>query len=436
MSPSIAALLSQIDLIGQDLAVSDSPEKQAKLRAAALNLSAALEPDSDIVERISFQYLDNVAIRIAIQLNLFEILVKSEKPKSLVDIFEITKADPILLRRLLNHLTTMDAVAQVGKDLFRPSRKSKIFAIPHQAAALKFCFDFNGPVWQETPSFLTKTNYVNPTDPLKCATQAAYKTDDHFFRVMIKRPPVFDTFNLWMTGYHDSRASWLDSYPFRERIIDSADTGEPITFVDVGSGRGHEAMAVKNRFPGLMGRLVIQDLPQVFKTLDGPSSDIEVMPHDFFSPQPVKGAKVYFFRHIFHAFSNDSCLKFLARTRDAMTPTYSRILISDWIVPSQISSNSQTPSETPPQLNTSNERDLIAEAAAAAAAAAQATRDAPLPPTFATAMDMNMLSVTGGQERTEVQWQELMQRAGLRIVGFWGPRDGRGTGIVEVVRDS
>ena len=55
MSPSIAALLSQIDLIGQDLAVSDSPEKQAKLRAAALNLSAALEPDSDIVERISFQ---------------------------------------------------------------------------------------------------------------------------------------------------------------------------------------------------------------------------------------------------------------------------------------------------------------------------------------------------------------------------------------------
>ena len=43
------------------------------------------------------QYLDNVAIRIAIQLNLFEILVKSEKPKSLVDIFEITKADPILL---------------------------------------------------------------------------------------------------------------------------------------------------------------------------------------------------------------------------------------------------------------------------------------------------------------------------------------------------
>lgn len=55
MSPEVAALLSQIDLLGKDIALADAPEKQAKLRAAALNLSAALEPDSDIVERISFQ---------------------------------------------------------------------------------------------------------------------------------------------------------------------------------------------------------------------------------------------------------------------------------------------------------------------------------------------------------------------------------------------
>ena len=40
--------------------------------------------------------------------------------------------------RLLNHLTGLDAVAQVGKDLFAPSRKSRVFAVPHQAAALKY----------------------------------------------------------------------------------------------------------------------------------------------------------------------------------------------------------------------------------------------------------------------------------------------------------
>lgn len=279
---------------------------------------------------------------------------------------------------------------------------------------------------------------------------------------MTKRPDVFETFNLWMTGIHHNRASWLDSYPFRERIIDSVTDDEEITFIDVGGGRGHETVTLKNRFPDLKGRFILQDLPQVFtQDLDLPS-DIEIMPYDFFTPQSVHGAKVYFFRHIFHAFADHICLQILSRTREAMTPSYSRILISDWIIPSQIATQKapisspprplqKLPEPTHPQ-NPSRSRSSLKKLFCVGSSdshrsprttlshpqspeATAIIQNAPLPPSFATSMDINMLAMTAGQERTEQQWQELMARAGLRVVGFWGPRDGRGTAIVEVIRD-
>lgn len=62
---------------------------------------------------------------------------------------------------------------------------------------------------------------------------------------------------------------------------------DAITFVDIGGGMGHEALALKNRYPNLPGRFVNQDLPQIVsgQNLDG----VESMAHDFFSPQPLRG---------------------------------------------------------------------------------------------------------------------------------------------------
>jgi O-methyltransferase domain len=56
--------------------------------------------------------------------------------------------------------------------------------------------------------------------------------------------------------------------------------------IDVAGGLGHEAAAVKKRYPELPARFVVQDLPQVTSEtkLDG----IEEITHDFFTSQPLQ----------------------------------------------------------------------------------------------------------------------------------------------------
>jgi hypothetical protein len=55
------------------------------------------------------------------------------------------------------------------------------------------------------------------------------------------------------------------------------------------------------KVPGI--KFVVQDLPPVIAMASPPAevaSRIEYMPHDFFAPQPVKGADFYFLRWILH----------------------------------------------------------------------------------------------------------------------------------------
>lgn len=39
---------------------------------------------------------------------------------------------------------------------------------------------------------------------------------------------------------------------------------------------------------------------------------------------------------------------------------------------------------------------------------------------FMTHLDLNMMAVLAAMERTEVQWHQLLESAGLRIVKIWG----------------
>ncbi|KAL9120609.1 MAG: hypothetical protein Q9187_002835 [Circinaria calcarea] len=97
MDTAIASLLSQVHTFGNQLSSSPDAETRSKLRKAVTKLSLALEEPGDVLERISMQFMEVVAIRIAINLGLFQILLKSEKPKSLAELATETGADATLL---------------------------------------------------------------------------------------------------------------------------------------------------------------------------------------------------------------------------------------------------------------------------------------------------------------------------------------------------
>lgn len=101
------------------------------------------------------------------------------------------------------------------------------------------------------------------------------------------------------------------------------------------------------------------------------------MPYDFFTPQPVAGARAYFLRDIMHNWSDAKCKSILQNITAAMDKNFSTLLIDQYVLPS-------------------TGADLrVAE------------------------MDILMLLHTSGIQRTVPMWEKLLSSAGLELVKIW-----------------
>jgi O-methyltransferase domain len=103
----------------------------------------------------------------------------------------------------------------------------------------------------------------------------------------------------------------------------------------VGGSIGFVCVALAEKFPNL--KFVVQDLPKT--VADAPSkipadlhSRIEFQAHDFYTPQPVKDADVYFFRWICHNQSDKYGVKMLQALIPALKPG-AKIVINDNCLP-------------------------------------------------------------------------------------------------------
>lgn len=93
-----------------------------------------------------------------------------------------------------------------------------------------------------------------------------------------------------MRKQREGRADWLDFFPLEERILHGFQPkDDAVLIVDIGGGLGHELESILDKFPGLKGRCILQDLPETIKRIESPRAGIEPIVHDFFMPQPIKG---------------------------------------------------------------------------------------------------------------------------------------------------
>lgn len=104
--------------------------------------------------------------------------------------------------------------------------------------------------------------------------------------------------------------------------------------VDLGGSHGHISIAIARKFPSL--KFIVQDLESTINGVtheltDGLSSRVSFMAHDFFQEQPIV-ADVYYFRWIFHNWSDKYCVKILQALIPALRPG-ARIIINDTCVP-------------------------------------------------------------------------------------------------------
>lgn len=157
--------------------------------------------------------------------------------------------------------------------------------LPFGSLAEISSFDTVGPVLQQLPDFLAETQYADITQSDKTALQKAFNTELPGFIWFPNHPERFGYFQQLMTVQRAGAVNWLSVFPFQDELGDFQ--GKTV-FVDIGGGFGHQSLSVKEAFPSIEGKIVLQDLPQTLEHVP-PMDGIEVMPHNFFEPQVVKG---------------------------------------------------------------------------------------------------------------------------------------------------
>ena len=144
------------------------------------------------------------------------------------------------------------------------------------------------------PDYLSSIDYKNPDNRHSTLFQYANGTDQSYFEWMEEHPEQHDKFSAGMSAATELQKPTLE--PAILSLLHKDDRQEEshkesdndVLIVDVGGGRGKVLSTIRNSWPGLRGRIVVQDLPKEIAGRE-PANGIEPMAYDFFTPQPVKG---------------------------------------------------------------------------------------------------------------------------------------------------
>lgn len=191
-------------------------------------------------------------------------------------------------------------------------------------------------------------------------------TGMNVFAALAQRPEEAALFSETMVGFHGAEP------PAVAAAYDFSALG---TIVDVGGATGNMLAAILSRHAQPKG--VLFDMPHVVTGAPalleqrGVASRVSISSGDFFQSVP-SGGDAYILSHIIHDWSEEQCLTILRNVRKAMTPS-SRLLIVEFVLP---------------------------------------TGNTPHP---GKVLDMVMMTLPGGTERTESEYGALLAKAGFRL---------------------
>ena len=198
--------------------------------------------------------------------------------------------------------------------------------------------------------------------------------------------------NAFEKIYGEPIFDWLSTHPEQAAVFDQAmvgvhgretgamlaayDFSEIRVLADVGGGNGSVLRAILAQYPTLRGMLC--DLPGVLERaapLNAAAKEVserlQAIPTNFFEAVP-SGADAYLMRHIIHDWNDEQSLTILRNIRRVIPPTGRLLLIEGVIQPGN-------------------------------------------DPDFTKLLDLNMMVIPGGKERTEAEYRELYAAAGFKL---------------------
>jgi hypothetical protein len=302
-------------------------------------------------------YIVTQAVAVVAELGIADLLVAG--PRSVGEMAEDSGADPDALYRVLRALASFDVFDEHERRRFTLTPIGELLRSDMGGSFRAHSLMSAGVQYRVFESILHSVRTGEP------AFDHVY--GKHHFEWLAEEPMEADLFDRAMAGNAASRVPILLGY----------DWSSVSTVVDVGGGNGAFLTALLTQCPHLRGTLF--DLPY---TLDraqdqfaaaGLSDRTEAVAGDFFDGVPP-GADRYVLSAILHDCNDEEAARILRSCRRSI-PAHGRLLVLELVAP---------------------EESL---------------------PHPAWLIDLIMLVMNGGRERTAGQWRELLAAGGFRLCG-------------------
>ncbi|KAL0259111.1 hypothetical protein SLS55_006616 [Diplodia seriata] len=347
---------------------------------------------SESMRWLAWSYNDNLSLQAVYNFRIPH-AVPLDRAISFDDLAAAVNVDVVNVKRIVRHAITNRVFCEPRDGYVAHTAASMALLDPTLSDWVGLCSSDFFPAAARTVDAMQK--WPGSQEPTQCGFSVAWDIDVPMFVEIGRNPARAKRFGRAMhslTGGEGYEVDYLvNGYPW--------DALGKATVVDVGGSHGFVPVALAKRFPDL--RFVVQDLPKT--VADGPAhippefaDRIEFQAHDFFTEQPVAGADVYFFRWIFHNWSDKYCEKMLKCLIPALKPG-ARILVNENILPKPGTEN-------------------------------------PWDEKIIRSMDMTMLQLLNARERAEDDYAELFQRtdARFKFLGVKRPEGSR-TCTIEAI---
>jgi hypothetical protein len=317
-----------------------------------------LDPQAaqQLVIQLGTGYIMSTALHAATALRIADHL--ADGPRDVADLARATGANEDALYRVLRALSSAGVFVEHESRRFANNAASEL--LKSGAPGMHDMI-----LWVADPFHLRV--YADAMHSIMTGQPAVEKTVGMpVFEYFPTDPALSERFNNAMTALSGAVIhAALEAYDF-------SGIG---TLVDVAGGHGQVLSSILQAYPAMKG--VLSDLPHVLAGAEpriralGLADRIRLEPIDFFKAVPA-GGDAYIMKHIIHDWDDERSIQILKNIRKAMKPG-ARVILLDSVLPP------------------ANQPD------------------------FGKVIDLEMLLMPGGRERTDEEFRALFDRAGFEL---------------------
>jgi O-methyltransferase/methyltransferase family protein len=310
--------------------------------------------------QLSTGYIASTCVYVAVKLRVPDLLAAAPRPVS--DLARELGVNEDALYRVMRTLVSLGVFEEKAPRTFANTLTSTIL----RSGAPGSMYDM--ALWMSDPFHFQV--YANALHSLHTGQPAVEKTVGvPVFEYFPKHPEESEIFNNAMTTF---------SAMIIPAVLEAFDFSGIGTLVDVAGGHGRVLTSILQNYPAMRGVLfdlehVLAGARPVIESL-GLSDRCRTASGDFFKAVPA-GGDAYIMKHIIHDWDDDRAVIILQNIRSAMNAGGRLILLESVVAPGN-------------------------------------------QPDFAKLIDLEMLLLPGGRERSEKEFRDLFARAGFELTGI------------------